>query len=1267
MGRKSREKRERRLAKSVESPDFLLRHMISLHDHFGERTHVKDTFLAQVRETRAVLCQYDAADVARAIGVSELWPANAGSHVKHAFAWCVFLDIPLERRGGRRIVSYADFQQFAEALYAAWPYFPTLEDFSPEADWGQTRVSLDGRFVPVFYGSSIERVPDFIEAFRITYADVPDALAQMDLVVGLQALIIEAIPHLAQAPVVDAERGHVEVPPEDFWLTCSDVLQNIDRQSAAWRQRARVSLDGKVGGGHKAPLTWESFGNAAFTGDAVPFLGVNVAGTWYPMAVRGAPGTVVDHWAKKNASGVSPKVHRRLGQFVFERFEGTLPGPVMLVLDSEVCRELPISSVTSAPTGVYLLCACHHEQLDEQSVVAARVLAKARQAKNIRFKIVGGPEVLLSKDGVNGPSADELHIILSPTLAATSAGLLNLPDAPLRLLPLADLITIFDSLKNLEDLPRYWAFCDRQRSALNPFSRAPADLFASFKDTDEVLVDGAIEPTMISLDPSWGTSWRFKVLAEFWSRAPRIFPDRTSGWQLSGGTEGVTEMSSRGRKIIAYSTLVGDCTVQALLEIKDDLDLEDGRMVDLFIQILTDSSFRCRELLATTPLFQLDHVLFVCKRSASSTIVGDEGADFDTAKNAGPVVTAVEGSFDRTAVVYLDVDVRAVFAGLSDSNDGSFEVQCLAETVRKSHDALGMALPEGLDEAIVSTAGELARYTLRVANRRVDVPDHPPVVIPRMSDYKLARKQLAEVIRDLGLAPGRYALSEAKEKIDLASAQLRLRIEGRLAQLNRLQVIRACIEQHDALLATERGRIERARQSLSHEVDYDRVDAVEEARKQYGTLARHYRYLLEKAVSSQASGPGEVTPDALRELVGKVDWLMSLAEASDVLHNGVDVAGIAINDSFIPEVFYSDGSNDREIRFAREYAKTRLGLGENRKDVVEGESETLLESAAFNNAFETDLGFNPSDLFTSLSVLAQAQHRGFAKELSLSYGASPNKLAEKLAAEIKDLSQDKAERIVAFLTLSETGLLRLAGRDVQEEEVPYWEHSKRVHRYAIRPLVQVGDELRWGAEAASRCMFNWMSSVRDGYLPADFGWPNIERAVRQVKASIEKQLELRAEEIFRRHAPFVARSIDFYRKFRAEGFEDVGDFDVLAYWPDHNLLAAVECKYNQPAYTMKDGRRIREKIFGRKENDRGQIGKVLRRGAFLEQHRTRMLELLGWPKSANVPERYVELYVSRDIYYWMVHPPYPVPTHFVRISTLDSWLKTELFTVAGLP
>jgi hypothetical protein len=268
-----------------------------------------------------------------------------------------------------------------------------------------------------------------------------------------------------------------------------------------------------------------------------------------------------------------------------------------------------------------------------------------------------------------------------------------------------------------------------------------------------------------------------------------------------------------------------------------------------------------------------------------------------------------------------------------------------------------------------------------------------------------------------------------------------------------------------------------------------------------------------------------------------------------------------------------------------------------------------------------------------------------------------------LANSIEELELAEAERIVAFLTLSEAGVRKLSGRNVDEDDVPYWEHRKRIHRYAIRPLVVDGTDLRWGVEATSRSMHNWMSAVRDGYLPADFGWRHVDPVIREIKESIEKRLELRTEEIFRRHTPFVQRGVDFFRRFRGERFEDVGDFDVFAYWPDANLLVTVECKYNQPPYTLKDGRRLRDRMFGKAEHDKaGQFSRILRRRRFLEKNRSRMLAVLNWPESEAKPCGHVELYVSRDVYYWMVHPPYPVPTKFVRVDALDTWIKTELIT-----
>lgn len=353
------------------------------------------------------------------------------------------------------------------------------------------------------------------------------------------------------------------------------------------------------------------------------------------------------------------------------------------------------------------------------------------------------------------------------------------------------------------------------------------------------------------------------------------------------------------------------------------------------------------------------------------------------------------------------------------------------------------------------------------------------------------------------------------------------------------------------------------------------------------------------------------------------------------------------------------------MRYIREYSKSRLGIGINEHDAVEGASEELLSSAEVREAFIKDVGFELQHLLASLAALSQARARGLGQELKLSYNATPKRIAQVLVEVVIGLGEAEAERIVAFLTLSETGVLRLPGRDVDEPDVPYWEHKKRVHRYSIRPLVADGDDLRWGAEATSRAMNIWMSSVRDGYLPADFDWPNVVPVVREIKKSIEKRLELRSEEIFRRHTEYVVRGVDFFKRFRGEGFEDVGDFDVLAYWPDANLLVAVECKYNQPPHTVKDSRRLRDTIFGKAEDDRaGQLSRILGRREFAARHRTRMLELLKWPATQKVESQYIELYVGRDVYYWMVHPPYPVQTKFVRVDGLDAWISDEILDTA---
>ncbi|MBX6950171.1 hypothetical protein EX227_05610 [Providencia rettgeri] len=1258
MGKKSREKRERRL-KQKEAHSLIgeIQKNNPLFYKSKKNLSGRSTeFNKSLDATRAFLLQYNSIDIALALNVSELWPSNLGSPVKHIFAWRVLLELPIDNLPKRSIANYQDFEAFLKRLYQIWPEFPMLEDYCPEADWGQVKVKLENTFVPMFYGSCIERTPDFIEAFRITYLDDPIASTNMDICLSLQARIIESIDCVSYSAEA-AARAQVEIPTEEFWLQCVASIKQI--ASTTWSRNLAEGLVTRVGG-FNSPLTGSTFGEEVMQGEALPYVAIEIDDVLIPLSIRSGPSVVIDFWAKKDSVTPNTHSHRQLAKYVCDRFPRTLSGPITLYVGNIAEENLPISCIFPTSSTSYFVCMCNHTEYQQAEKAAQNTYTRVKQGATLKFRLANGSGFMLSKDGENGPNADEIQIIIVLTQDNTALGFIDAPQKPTRLLPLTDFVTIFDSLDEPNELDQYWQFVDANRNRLSPLSSGAADLFGSFKDTHGVLVDGATSPDMIWLDSSWGTSWRFKTLSDFWSLAPKYFPDGSSLWKLAESTTGVVTLQSRNKKLVAYSTVINNCTVQTCVEITQELNFDDGRMLDMFAQILADCLYRVNHLIPELGLFKQNYILLLCELAPNCSVnevqAPKVGQYFDH------IVVSTQQEANCENLFHVKVDTRAVLAGLQDAKDGSFEVRSLIETLKECHASCGLDMPD-ISNKLAELASERARYHLKVVTRHVDVPDYVDPIIPLPKNYKIARKRLATEINTLELKPGRYELADAKAKIDPAATQLRLFIESRIESLDKHQLIKGFIEQHDACLIAEKTRIMRVQQSLEHEVEYDRSEVIEEARKEFGGIARHYRYLLEKTVSSETSGAGQVSGDILRELVSLVDWFMVLAGASDILHNDIDVGGIEIDDSYLPEVFYSVDREQQDKKFAQIEAESRLGLGAKDNDVVEGASEALLSSVDLKEAFMTDLGFSLSNMLTTLVILSQAQRYGFGDSLALSYISSKSRIIQVLNENIEELEYQEAEKIVSFLTLCGKSIRRLAGRHVEEPDVPYWEHNKRIHRYAIRPLVMNGTELIWGAETASRALNIWMSAVRDGYLPADFNWPHVEKIIRNIKQGIEKQLEVRTKEIFLRYTTYVESGIDFFRKFRSERFEDVGDFDAFAYWPEKNLLITVECKYNQPPYTVKDSRRLRDKIFGKSENDKnGQISRIVRRRKFVEDNFLRLLELLNWPEPAGNVYQHIELYVSRDVYYWMVIPPYPIQTEFVAVNMLDSWLNSKLTT-----
>lgn len=1215
MGKKSRLKRERRTHKSD-----LLRHLTASDQLMYKNT--EDNFQASSKALGDLFAEYIAEDVVLALNISDLWLPNISSQVKHHFALGVAVSLAQEQFVGiKRLNTYAEFCEFIRAVYKLLPSFSMLEDFVPEPDWGDIHIALNGSYPAIFYGGNVERIPDFIEAFRLLRSDQLEAMRDLSLAVMLQDQVISRVRPEVVGSVNGISSGHIEIPSELHWSECLEALRRTCEIIQPYAGDLNFDLVLEQGN-FKRPISGSLFGEAVMQGKSLPALLARISGKLIPISLRNTTSVVIDFWTgrEKVLPLSESAANHRIGRFLALRFgqDSVVEGPTRLTSRSgKLAKQFAAILITDKK--FYLIAMITPEELSTLGDLERQVRQLLVTAGGWALVLEGRGQALQfrRKDG-SQPSSPDIEILAVLTCVATSWMHLDLPKTSARVLSLPDFISILDSLKDLDELDKFWTYVDSYNSILGPMSGI-SDLFASFRDSHALLVDGAIEPTIIGLDPHWGSNWRYNHLKNFWSAAPSQFPDNELIWNVEVKNDGLQRLIAKGSPTLAWSTTVGTTTVQSILEaLAQKLDLHNGRLLELFVHCLIDAIAQRSTLLNNTEIFEGRHLLIYSKANLSALATVHENEIIE-ANATLPLLSGWvlnDASDLSTIKVSVEVNLTLLQSRLDSPVDASFEVECLIETIKGLAKLLGKQVDSQVMDVLHGTAAKLPRFTLKRVDRTVDVPDCAQPKVPQPEQYKIARRDLAMVLKQQGIDPSsRYELAPAKKIIDSARDAMRQKVHGRIAELDQKSLLLFCIQQHDELLAEYRLKVFHISQSMSHEVSFDRSVAMADAHERFTNDARNYRYLLECCLSSPTHGKTPAFPSVVVQLLASIDWLFVLYGASDVLHNGIDVAGIELDHYFVPQVFYSLDREEKERQFSIEIAQTKLGIDLMQEDEVNSTWNSGDEWGLLDSAFELDLGFSLTNLVQTLLVLARWHEVGGDSELRFCYQASLSTISGKLVDLVDGLSEAVAHQLVDFVTLDSTAIRRLLGKEIDESDVPVWEHTKRGNRYTIRPLVRVEDGLiAWGAAAADRALRIWSGAIANGYLPADFNWPHVKEHVRAIKEGIEKQLQVQAFKICSRTTTYVVQGIDFKYKFPKEKFDDVGDFDVLAYWPDSNRWLALECKYNQPPFCLKDARRLRERIFGINK-DRGQFSKIEGRRAFLVSRTDQLRTLVNWPSA----------------------------------------------------
>ncbi|MBU9683294.1 hypothetical protein KTF56_10390 [Burkholderia gladioli] len=1094
--------------------------------------HLDKAFEASCDQVRAVLTRFHPMDVLAAINVSDLWQPNRASQVKHQLAFCLLVSLEADHFMRVRMTSYEDFSEFCKALMEALPAFPTLEDYVPEPDWGDVKVLLGGEPVAILHGGPVQRVADYIEAFRIDHGEGSQAVAELDSATRLQAELLRRIP----SNVGDYEPmpGHIEVPSRFFWEVAMPALQVpfggfeiANRYVADLGQRA----------------TWRgisAFGDAILSGTALPWATVRIDDVLYAMSLRNVATVVIEAWAQ-SPRDAPVRVAARLNAYLAKRIKHHvyLPGPLLLRSQNEVAP-LPISGVLTEGEQLFMIVPVSSSQWAQ----AGKAVATMRRL--MRDKI-WGLQLLGTSEGfqlgeVRGAALgpDTVNIVLVKTQVSTGLSISNVPSADARLMNLVDACTIFDCIESVEEFRRFWAYVDGLEKMGGGGLSDLVDLFGSFRDVHEQILDGAVVPNFLTLDPHWGASWRYEQLKTFWRQAPLRFPDEQSAWETyeHGTTSSLMRLTAKNASKLAWSSVIGSCTLHFTFDVEAvGLEPADGQLLELFIHCAADSIAERASIIA--PYLQLPTPRITLDCFSASNLLPSSTAQQCQEAATMPLITVWEEtqSVDGTKSydARLTVNLVRVSRDLEASEDASFEVACVTTVVKHLFEALGASIPVALVEALASTASRRPRFTLTHARRTVDVPDFTDAQVPRLADYKVARRELAFLFKDQGVTPGTYMLEDAKALINPARAAYRDAVHQRIRVLDRDSLLSYCVGQYDAVIASYDRNEHMLKLSLLHEVDFDREQDLAEAHDKFVRESRNFRYLLESAVVLAKPQPTPVGAEEIMSILAMVDWLFVLYGASDVLHNGIDVGGLRVDSQFVPEVFYSESRNAQEEAFRLEQAALRLGVNVTEEDKVSTSLSIEAYTAALDTAFEKDLHFTYSHLLNVLSTLTQWISVGGGKELACGYISGRQAIADRVVLVHPDCPKDAALAVLDFLVLDPDQVWRLIGVELVTDDVPVWEHVKRGCRHTIRPLIMLSDgQLLWGAAAVGRAMRIWTGTISAGYLPADYPWPEVRAMVSRLKKELEDGLEDRAHVVCARVLPYALKGIDFKRRFPRE-------------------------------------------------------------------------------------------------------------------------------------
>lgn len=1189
-----------------------------------------------------VMKEYHPLDVFKSILIAESWIPNLHSFIKFSLLFEIFFTISEEEFKNKRIKNYQEFSSFLNNIFKFLPHNPMIEDFSPVGDWGEVKYQFEGRSYKILYGTPLSDVYGFIKGLEICYSSNKQAMDDLRKLLEIQNNLISNI-HTQKLSKDEEEK--LEVPSDEFRLEFLNWLEHIHIGNI---NKDLIVKNGIV---RKDSDFYERYMEA----EVNPFCYFKYESKIYPFSLRNNISVIVEYYYSKEIIN-NEFLALNISNFINNNINNILCGAFRIRNNSKI---LPytFSGVFQSEKNTYFVLPVSIQDLENFKNIKKdlkSLINKGDWGLQKKYSQIG-----LQPRNINGDflKYEDINFIIVLTDLTSLPKFLNIKfEENINYIPIFEFISIFDSLESKEDLDKFIDFYHTNVSKAL-FLGFNLDGYASYKQSHGLLEDGAINFNLIHIDPHNSHYFKYEYLKDVYSDLPEYLPNNESNWIVKSTYDGNYCLLSKDYSNVVWSTSINKYNIHFLFDfniVDNTLDILNPRVIELFCQAAADSFSQRKSFLISKDFKK--NIVFKVKVGKYISKNSNETTQYNEFYTTNELII----NNDDQLVINLFIDLNYCFEKFQESLDASFQYEIISGLLKIINNYYVISSLDDLLIDLEKTKKWPLRMTMGGIKARFDIIKIKSKEISEFR-FKIARQKISYILKDKEIVPGKYTdVQLAKSIINDSADELRNYIHNIIKNRNTISILELALTDYSAIITDNYIDTLQQKHSLKHQVSYNRAERLAEIDNNFIRNSQNYRYFIECALMLSNNNSQKITEDEYLDLLAHIHWLLNLYHSSDGLHFGIGVEGINVDNAYIPEISIPDSITNIETKYHEELSSYKLGIGLNSDD----ELESIIpqdEYKLINDAFYKDLSFGFRNLITVLYCLSNWATFNHISPQAY-YQVELNELIQTIFNHftIKDVTFEEVGKIIEFLIIDNEKINQLEGVDRKHYDVPVGDHNKRTNRINIKPLIKIGERIIWSPVCTHRSLGIWTNHTTDGYLPADFNFRNVNKLVKNSKTVLEKQLETKAFNILLRRSSFVKRGLDLRKTFyNQEDYPDIGDYDVLAYFPESNNWVMIECKYNQPAYCIKDMNRLRHKIFGKDELDQSShISKVQGRYKFLISNYDRIRKSLNWPLPAeNQLHKVTNLYISKNTYWWFRYPPYAVNVDFVQVDFLEQWLK----------